>query len=165
MAHIQNAIQNGRIPTYEELVEAVRASSYSLDSIPKPHRTYELCVEAIKNDINNYVLGVIQPDDFKQDKYKYLCLLSVQKSRSFENIPAILITYEFCLACVRVNSLTLENIPYNFRNSELCIEAYKQNYMCYTYIPENIKIEIDAFVNNMNDNVEILHLCTFKTPT
>lgn len=97
-------VKKSILDKYKNMIET---NLYTLNNIPIPLRTYDICKLSIDKNIEN-----------------------------IKFIPEHIFTYDFCDYCIKISGFCLQYIPEKFKSIELCILALKNNTI-YNCIPNN----------------------------
>ena len=146
-----------------------------LNMVPNNYKTYEICLEFVKN---NYYNIKYVPDNLKTDKdillynninklnkyhktnhmNKYILTkyynnsIEVPIMYILENLPVKFITYEMCLKWVNSDYNNIKYIPYNLKTLGICLNAmlkYKE-VNCTDYWPASLDYYMDIGVDVSN---------------
>ena len=127
---------NKEIKTYEDCLNAVKQNGNDIKYIPERFIDYNLCLEVIKKgaDLDNIPVNYIDYD---------LCLEAIKHNAyNLKKVPANLIDYNICLETVKAHPTSgLCFIPEKFKTKELCLLAVKNNGSQLQYVPEKLKDE------------------------
>jgi hypothetical protein len=124
----------------------------TLNYIPSIYLTYELCLEAVKHNGEN----------FKHVPYNFtsyeMCLTAVENRGSMLNyVPKELRTTEICNKAVKNYGGALEYVPKKVYNYQICLDAVT-NYaiLAFKYVPDELMTEelCIAAIKNHADTIE-----------
>ena len=116
--------------TDEEILEKIKKNGWSLQLYD---RTPERCLAAVKQD--GRALRFVH----KKYKTYEVCLEAIKNGGALSLVPRELLTAEFCLEAVKHNGIALKSIPFNLITSKMCLVAVKQNGRALEYVPVEMK--------------------------
>jgi hypothetical protein len=113
-------------------LEIVKINSGYLSQIPEDKRTYEICLEAVKN------CGSILSEISRQTNE--LCLEAVKKYGSALAYVHDK-TFEICMEAIKQNPEALRFVPQEFLNAEICENVVTRSGYMLHYVPKHLRTE------------------------
>ena len=143
-------------------LDDIKKDGLALQHVPLNERTEELCLAAIKQNVEalQYVpescySGLVKKASWiinyipKDKQTEELCLSIVQQNGSdLGYIPEEKRTHKVCLAAVKNFFGALKKVPLQMRNEEICLAAVKQLPHYIESVPEELHLAIIKQVGN-----------------
>jgi hypothetical protein len=63
---------------------------------------------------------------------------------SFDKVPELVKTEEFCLAAVQQNGSDLKYVPNALRTEAICLAAVQKNGAAFEFVQENLRVKVEA---------------------
>lgn len=166
---LENAITN------KVYMKAVQINGKILEYVPLEKRTLEICITAIKQDIdaiisipkhkinNDIILIIINhwkkpsylafiPNNLIEKLSNYLIKKAIEyDGNALQFIPYSKKTTEICELAINQNGIFLEFVPNDKKTLDLCIKSVSNNHDAIEFVPVD---KIEKIYNNFSTNNE-----------